>query len=50
MHVAGRQHAPGGNNADLRLLKIFILKADSPQHGSIGRAVITVNNNRGKLS
>ncbi len=50
MHIAGSQHAPGGDNADLRLLKIFIFKAGGPQHGPVGRAVIAIDNNGRKFS
>jgi hypothetical protein len=48
VHVARRHHAPGGGNADLRLLEIFGFESDGVQHGAARRAFGTIDDNRGK--
>ena len=43
MHVAGRHHAPGGGNADLRFGEVFILETDRAQHGPARSLLQAVN-------
>lgn len=44
MHIAGGYHAPGGCNADLRLLEVGIVKADRAQHRTAGCAFNAIDN------
>ncbi len=48
VHVAWRDVAPGGGDADERLLEIFRLEADGIKHGAGGGAFIAVKNDAGK--
>ena len=49
VHVAGRDHAPGGGDADLRFLEIFLRVACRVQHGPAGGALVTIQDNGRKL-
>jgi hypothetical protein len=47
VHIAGRDHAPGGGNTNLRLGKIFLGEPHRIEHGATCGAVRTVKDNRG---
>jgi len=44
MHVAGRDHAPGRRDADLRLMKIVLGESDSPKHCAARRMLGAIDN------
>ena len=48
VHVAWRDHAPGGSDADLRLGKITLLVADRIKHRAARGAAEAIENSRGK--
>ena len=48
VHVARRDIAPGGGDADERLLEILGLEADRIKHGAGGGAFVAVKNDAGK--
>ena len=50
VHVARRDVAPGGGDADERLLEILGFEADGIKHGAGGGAFVTVKNEAGKMA
>ena len=45
--VAGRDHAPGGGDADLRLAEILLFESDGVKHGTAGGALRPVHHDGG---
>ena len=43
VHVAGREHAPGRRDADLRLREVGVLESDGAQHRAAGACVEAVD-------